>query len=74
MSVMETEGKVEAGLLFCLPRMLRYYESLAWQVLESSVVIEQPSGKIASPLRVMVLPFGGMNWPPGLVELQSFPW
>ena len=74
MSVMESEWKVEAGLLFCLPRMVRYYESLAWQVLESSVMIEQPRGKIVSPLRVMVLPFGGMNWPPGTVELQSLPW
>jgi GNAT superfamily N-acetyltransferase len=74
MSFMESEWKVDAGLLFCSPRMVRYYESLGWQVLESPVMIEQPSGKIASPLRVMVLPFGGMNWLPGSVELQSFPW
>jgi len=74
MSFMESEWKVGAGLLFCLPRMVRYYESLGWQVLESPVVIDQPSGKIASPLLVMVLPFGGMKWPPGSVELQSFPW
>jgi GNAT superfamily N-acetyltransferase len=70
----ESDWKVVAGLLFCRPRMLAYYESLGWQVVESPVMIEQPSGKIVSPLHVMVIPFGDMAWPPGTVELQSRPW
>lgn len=70
----ESEWKVEAGLLFCRPQMLAYYESLGWQVVEPPVMIEQPGGKIVSPLHVMVIPFGDMAWPSGTVELQSLPW
>ena len=70
----EGEWKVDAGLLFCRPQMVAYYEGLGWQVVESPVIIEQPSGKIASPLQVMVLPFGEVCWPAGSVDLQSLPW
>src|SRR2546423_4021244 len=31
----ETEWKVEAGLLFCRPQMVAYYQRLAWQMVES---------------------------------------
>ena len=67
------EWKVDAGLLFCLKRLVPYYEALRWQVVEEPVVIKQPAGEITSPLEVMVLPFGG-SWPEGKVELNSFPW
>ncbi|HMG74610.1 MAG TPA: GNAT family N-acetyltransferase [Pyrinomonadaceae bacterium] len=70
----ESEWEVDAGLLFCRPPMVTYYEALGWQLVESQVIIEQPSGKIASPLHVMVLPFGKMTWPAGSIELQSLPW
>jgi len=70
----ESEWKVEAGLLFCRTQMVSYYESLGWKTVESQVIIEQPSGEIASPMPVMVLPFGKTFWPQGLVQLQSLPW
>ena len=70
----EREWKVEAGLLFCLERMVPYYASLGWQLLEETVMIEQPSGHIRAPLPVMVLPCGGRTWPAGEVRLQSLPW
>lgn len=70
----ESEWKVDAGLLFCRPQMVAYYESLGWQIVEAPVMIEQPGGRIASPLSVMVLAFGRMVWPTGSVELQSLPW
>jgi len=38
------------------------------------VLIEQPNGKIASPLRVMVLPLSKEEWLNGSVELGSLPW
>ena len=56
---LEQDWEVDAGLLFCLPKLLAYYEALGWQGVETSVLIEQPNGKIVSPLRVMVLPLGG---------------
>jgi len=68
------EWKVDAGLLFCLQRMVSFYGSLGWQVVGQPVMIEQPDGKIASPLEVMVLPSNGYVWPDGSVELNSLPW
>jgi GNAT superfamily N-acetyltransferase len=65
---------VEAGLLFCLPRMIAYYERLGWQVVTDDVLIKQPAGKVTSPVPVMVLPFGGRVWPAGEVDLDSLPW
>jgi GNAT superfamily N-acetyltransferase len=70
----EAEWEVDAGLLFCRPQMVKYYEAIGWHLVESQVVIEQPGGHIHSPLHVMVLPFGKKSWPPGEVELQSLPW
>jgi GNAT superfamily N-acetyltransferase len=70
----ESEWKVDAGLLFCRLAMVAYYEALGWQIVENPVMIQQPGGNIPSPLQVMVLPFGDMSWPSGVVELQSLPW
>jgi GNAT superfamily N-acetyltransferase len=68
------EWRVDAGLLFCLKRMVPYYEAQGWRVVEQPVLIEQPAGEIASPLAVMVLTFGGRRWPDGKVKLNSLPW
>lgn len=70
----ETEWQVEAGLLFCRPQMIAYYAALGWQTVESPVIIDQPNGKVASPLPVMVLPFRDRDWPQGTIELESLPW
>ena len=63
-----------AGLLFCRPGLVSFYESQQWQVIEGPVLIQQPDGEIKSPLEVMVRPFGGYLWPEGEVRLNSFPW
>lgn len=65
---------VDAGLLFCLPKMESYYARLGWQTLEAPVTIEQPAGRIISPLPVMILPIRMTRWPTGDVDLQSLPW
>jgi hypothetical protein len=70
----EREWKVDAGLLFCLPKLTAYYKALGWQEVESPVLIEQPSGKIVSPLCVMALPLVGEGWSFGSIELGSLPW
>jgi GNAT superfamily N-acetyltransferase len=66
--------RVAAGLLFCLRRMVPFYESQGWQVVNYPVLIEQPDGAINSPLEVMVLPLGERPWPDGKIKLDSFPW
>ena len=68
------EWDVEAGLLFCLPRLVSYYESLGWQTIVGPVLIEQPSGRMKSPVATLILPCRGRAWPNGEVELRSLPW
>jgi hypothetical protein len=68
------EMKVEFGLLFCLDRLRPFYERQNWQLLGDPVEFDQPSGKMLSPLNVMVLPCRGQTWPAGAVDLCSLPW
>ncbi|HWT01758.1 MAG TPA: GNAT family N-acetyltransferase [Pyrinomonadaceae bacterium] len=71
---MRDEMKVEFGLLFCLDRLKPFYERQGWQLLTEPVEIEQPAGRMVSPLNVMVLPFGARVWPKGATDLRSLPW
>jgi GNAT superfamily N-acetyltransferase len=68
------ELKVEFGLLFCLDRLKPFYERRGWQLLKDAVEFDQPSGKMVSPLNVMVLPCGERRWPAGVTDLCSLPW
>lgn len=68
------ELKVEFGLLFCLDRLMPFYARQNWQLLHEPVEIDQPSGRMTSPLNVMVLPCGDRVWPAGVTDLQSLPW
>lgn len=71
---MRDELQVEFGLLFCLPRLIAFYQSAGWQEVVSPVFIEQPSGRVPSPVRVMVLPCqANRPWPNGTVEI-GWPW
>ena len=68
------EMNVEFGLLFCLDRLKPFYERQGWQLLHDPVEFEQPSGRMISPINVMVLPCGERAWPAGAVDLRSLPW
>jgi hypothetical protein len=68
------ELNVEFGLLFCLDRLKPFYERQNWQLVQEPVEFDQPSGKMISPLNVMVLPCKGQTWPAGAVDLCSLPW
>lgn len=65
---------VEFGLLFCLDRLKPFYERQNWQLVQDPVEFDQPSGKMLSPLNVMVLPCTERSWPQGAVDLLSLPW
>ena len=71
---MREELKVEFGLLFCLDRLKPFYERQGWQLLHDPVEFDQSSGKMISPMNVMVLPCGDRLWPAGAIDLCSFPW
>jgi GNAT superfamily N-acetyltransferase len=68
------EWKVDAGLLFCMPHRVQFYESQGWSLVSDPVMIEQPEGEMVSPLLVMIIPVAGYRWPYGEVKLKSFPW
>jgi hypothetical protein len=68
------EMKVEFGFLFCLDRLMPFYARQGWQLVNHPVEFEQTSGKMRSPMNVMVLPCGSHAWPDGAVDLCSFPW
>jgi hypothetical protein len=72
--VMCEELNVEFGLLFCLDRLKPFYERQNWQLVNEPVEFDQPSGKMISPMNVMVLPCKGQTWPAGAVDLCSLPW
>ncbi len=71
---MREELMVEFGMLFCLARMIPFYQRFDWQEVLEPVLIDQPSDKIFSPLVVMVLPCRSQEWPAGTVKLESLPW
>jgi hypothetical protein len=51
------EWKVDFGLLFCIDRMLPYYQRLEWRKVMCEVLLDQPDGKVVCPFHVMALPF-----------------
>jgi len=68
------EMKVEFGLLFCLDRLQPFYAKQGWRLLTETVEFDQPTGKMVSPLNVMVLSCGEREWPRGATDLCSLPW
>ncbi len=71
---MHEELMVEFGLLFCLPRMIPFYQRFGWHEVGKPVFIDQPSEVMLSPLKIMVLPCQSQTWPTGTVKLGSLPW
>jgi predicted GNAT family N-acyltransferase len=68
------ELKADSGMLFCLQSLSPFYARQGWRLLEEETEFGQPSGRVVSPFRVMVLPCGGYEWPAGRVEVAGFPW
>ena len=69
-----SELGVEAGMLFCLPRLAPFYARQGWRMVEGEIEIDQPAGKMVWPYHVMVLPCGRRAWPAGRVEVGGLPW
>lgn len=68
------EWRVDVGVLFCLHRMLPYYERIGWVALEHPVLIDQPSGPVMTPVPVMAYPADRRSWFDAPLELKSAPW
>lgn len=74
LAFMTDEMDADFGFLFCLPRLVPFYERLGWQTISGPVLVQQPGGDVESPVESMVLPLRDRPWPPGRVETQSLPW
>jgi len=61
-------------MLFCLTRLMPFYESQGWLLLEDEVEFDQSDRKVISPFNSMVLPFAGRIWPKGRVVIGGLPW
>ena len=68
------EWVMDAGLLFCLPALVPFYEGLGWREVQHSVLIDQPSGRISAPIPVMVYPAEAGMWLDSPFVLESLPW
>lgn len=71
--IFSEEWLLDAGLLFCRPALVPFYEGTGWQRLEVPVKILQPGGMQDCPVPVMVYPLG-RPWPGGPVTMDSLPW
>jgi hypothetical protein len=68
------EWKVDLALLFCVDRMVAYYERLGWRKVECDVLIDQPSGKVPSPFHVMTMSFKAEFDTIAEIDLGSASW
>jgi GNAT superfamily N-acetyltransferase len=68
------DWQVDLALLFCIDRMVGFYQRLGWRQLSCDVLIDQPSGKIPCPFHVMTLGFKPQFDKVHSIELGSAPW
>jgi GNAT superfamily N-acetyltransferase len=68
------EWKVDFGLLFCIARMVPYYERLGWRKVTCEVLIDQPSGKVPCPFHVMAFSFTAKFDTIAEIDLGSASW
>lgn len=45
------EAGLPVGVLFCREQLVPYYARLGWQCVDGEVVVDQPDGPVAMPLR-----------------------
>lgn len=66
--------KVDFGLMIATEKMIPSYEKRGWKVVAQSMLIEQPDGKQAFNIPVMMLPVLKTKWPRGEIDLCGLPW
>ena len=71
---LQREWNVDFALLFCLDRMVSYYERLGFRTVECEVLVDQPAGQIPSPFNVMTRAFNPRFDVIESIDLGSAPW
>ena len=65
---------VEFGLLVCGETLIHYYAKFGWKLLERTMLIDQPQGKVTYSEPIMILPVCKQDWPEGEIDLCGLPW
>jgi len=65
---------VEFGLLVCGEILIHYYAKFGWKLLERTMLIDQPQGKVTYSEPIMILPVCKQDWPAGEIDLCGLPW
>ena len=66
--------KVDFGLMIATEERVPHYEKVGWCVVAHTMMIDQPDGKTAFNIPVMVLPVCKQDWPEGPIDLCGLPW
>jgi predicted acetyltransferase len=66
--------KVDFGLMISTEEMVSRYEKIGWKVVARTMLIEQPEGRKAFSIPIMVLPVMKSDWPAGVIDLCGLPW
>lgn len=68
------EFEVRRAMLFCQPKLMRFYREFGFETIDAPVWADQPGGRIKMPLRAMWKTLDGeADWPSGRVELRGEP-
>lgn len=66
--------QVDFGLMIATENMIGRYVRTGWKVVADGMGIDQPEGRRAFEIPVLVLPVGKQDWPPGWIDLNGLPW
>ncbi len=71
---MAHEMAIEFGLLMCDQKRVSFYQELGWELVENTLVYDQPSGEEIFGDQVMIYPIKGRKFPVGKIDVRGYPW
>jgi len=71
---MAHEMDIEFGLLMCDQKRVSFYQELGWELVENTLVYDQPSGEEIFGDQVMIYPIKGRKFPVGKIDVRGYPW
>jgi aminoglycoside 2'-N-acetyltransferase I len=66
--------QVDFGLMIATEERVPHYEKVGWRVVAKTMMIDQPDGKMAFNIPIMILPVLKQDWPDGTIDLCGLPW
>jgi aminoglycoside 2'-N-acetyltransferase I len=65
---------VDFGLMITSEQLVPAYERRGWSLVTSSMLADQPDGKITLSYPIMIFPVKKDKWPEGTIDLCGLPW